>query len=461
MSAEVREAFEKAVRVSGAVGAQLSIVRGGETLDLVHGLANAELSLPMTEDTLVQCGSVTKVFNATMIMSLVEEGKLDLDVPVKEYFPEFMVADPRATSTISLRHLLTMSAGIDNGDYRDFGEGEDAIARRVASLRTLPQHFSPGRYFGYSNAGTDISGHVAERVTGTAWDQLLRKRVLQPAGLKHAASLDRDRVFHRVSVGHALDKNGRAQVVRPWGLTRGLGPAGGTFTINARDLAKFARVFINSGISESDERVLSETSVRTMMTPQIDVPVHYQAVSWCVGPCIQDWNGVKLWGHRGGNISGVSYLYWIPEKNAAMAWVMNTPSVLPRFEKVIVQEVMQAAFGFEKPEIKPPALPVKIDPRRYLGTYDALGGRCLVDVVDAKLVMRRIWKDFVNEAVELEETVSLVPLGGDRFLMDRGEAADPLALVEDTAFVGDDSYGSAANLISFVFPYSRANGRRS
>src|SRR6266850_2609320 len=83
MSAEVREAFEKAVRVSGAVGAQLSIVRGGETLDLVHGLANAELSLPMTEDTLVQCGSVTKVFNATMIMSLVEEGKLDLDVPVK------------------------------------------------------------------------------------------------------------------------------------------------------------------------------------------------------------------------------------------------------------------------------------------------------------------------------------------------------------------------------------------
>src|SRR6267142_3028384 len=136
MSAEVREAFEKAVQVSGAIGAQLSIVRGGESLDLVHGLANAVLSLPMTEDTLVQCGSVTKVLNATMIMSLVEEGKLDLDVPLKEYIPEFMVADPKAANTISLRHLLTMSAGIDNGDYRDFGAGEDAIAKRVASLRT-------------------------------------------------------------------------------------------------------------------------------------------------------------------------------------------------------------------------------------------------------------------------------------------------------------------------------------
>jgi hypothetical protein len=140
-----------------------------------------------------------------------------------------------------------------------------------------------------------------------------------------------------------------------------------------------------------------------------------------------------------------------------MAWIMNTPSVLPRFEKVIVQEVMQAAFGFAKPEIGAPASPVEVDPGRYVGTYQALSGRCLVDVVNGKLVMKKVWKDFVNEAVEFEDTVSLVPLGEDRFLMDRGEAADPLALAEDTAFFGDDGHGHASNLISFVFPCSRTN----
>jgi CubicO group peptidase (beta-lactamase class C family) len=458
MSSAVQELFEKAVRVSGAVGAQLSIVRGGETLDLVHGVANAELSIPMTADTLIQCGSVTKVLNATMIMSLVDEGRLDLDLPVKKYLPELELADPEGTKTITLRHLLTMSAGIDNGDYRDFGAGEDAVAKRVASFRTLPQHFTPGKYFAYSNAGTDISGHVAERVTGKVWDELLRERVLQPAGLEHAASLDRDRVFHRVSVGHVIDpKSGRAQVIHPWGLTRGLGPAGGTLTISAHDLAQFAQVFLDSGRSRSGARVLSEASVRTMMTPHIDVSVHYQAVSWGVGPCIQDWNGVKIWGHRGGNISGVSFLYWIPEKRAAMAWVMNTPSVLPRFEKVIVKELMQVAFGFSKPEITAPTPEIEADNRRYTGTYQCLGGRCDVVVEDGKLVLRKTWKDFVDESKEIQDAAVLVPLGNDRFLIDRGKAADPLTLVEDLSFFGDDGRGRASNMISFVFPCSRVN----
>jgi CubicO group peptidase (beta-lactamase class C family) len=458
MSSQIQELFEKAAKVSGAVGAQLSIIRDNEQLDLVHGLANAELSIPMTQDTVIQCGSATKVFNCAMIMSLVEEGKLDLDVPVTSYVPEIEVADPEASRTITLRHLLSMSAGIDNGDYRDCGTGEDAIARRVASLRTLPQHFAPGKYFGYSNAGTDITGHVAERVTGKVWDALLKERVLEPTGLQNAVSLDRDRMYQRVSVGHVLEPgSGAVKVVRPWCLSRGLGPAGGTFTISAHDLARFGKLFIDGGIAESGNRVLSERSVKAMMTPHIDVPVHYQAMSWCLGPCLQEWSGIKIWGHRGGNISGVSFLYWIPRKNAAMAWIMNTPSVLPRFEKVIVQEVMQAAFGFAKPEIGAPASPVEVDPGRYVGTYQALSGRCLVDVVNGKLVMKKVWKDFVNEAVEFEDTVSLVPLGEDRFLMDRGEAADPLALAEDTAFFGDDGHGHASNLISFVFPCSRTN----
>ncbi len=458
MNPAIQDIFEKAVRVSGAVGAQLSIVRDGETLDLVHGLANAELSIPMTADTLIQCGSVTKVFNATMIMSLVEEGKVGLDVPVKTYLPEFELADPQAAKTITLRHLLSMSAGIDNGDYRDFGAGEDAVAKRVASLKTLPQHFNPGTFFAYSNAGTDISGYVAERVTGRVWDELLRERVLRPAGLKQAATLDRDRILHRVSVGHVINpKSGRVEVIRPWGLTRGLGPAGGTLTISAHDLAQFAKVFLDRGVSSSGTRVISDTAVKTMMTPQIDVSVHYQAVSWCLGPCIQDWGGVRIWGHRGGNISGVSFLYWIPEKKAAMAWVMNTPSVLPRFEKVIVRELMQAAFGFSKPEIIAPTPAIEVDRRRYTGTYHCLGGRCDVELRDGRLRLRKLWKDFVDESKEIQDEAALVPLGHDRFLIDRGEATDPLTLAEDMAFFGDDGDGRCSNMISFVFPCSRMN----
>src|SRR5690348_15187194 len=113
IDSEIRELFNKAVKTSGVVGMQLSIIKEGEQLDLIHGLANAELGIPMTQDTVVQIGSTTKIFNAMLIMSLVEERKLDLDVPVKGYVPEFAVSDPGATETITLRHLLSMSAGID------------------------------------------------------------------------------------------------------------------------------------------------------------------------------------------------------------------------------------------------------------------------------------------------------------------------------------------------------------
>src|SRR5262245_40799014 len=86
--------FSRAVEISDAVGAQLSIIKDDEQFDFVRGIANAELGTAMTQDTVIQIGSTTKVLNAMMIMSLVEEGRLDLDVPVKSYVPEFAVSDP-------------------------------------------------------------------------------------------------------------------------------------------------------------------------------------------------------------------------------------------------------------------------------------------------------------------------------------------------------------------------------
>ena len=81
--AHINSLFQQAAIDSGAVGVQLSIIKGGQQFDFVHGSANTELNLPMTQDTVIQIGSTTKVFNAAIVMSMVEEDLLDLDVPVK------------------------------------------------------------------------------------------------------------------------------------------------------------------------------------------------------------------------------------------------------------------------------------------------------------------------------------------------------------------------------------------
>jgi len=455
---QLQELFHQAAAICAPVGVQLSIIKEEEQQDFVSGVANTELCIPMMQDTVVQIGSTTKVLNAMMIMSLVEEGKLELDAPVRSYIPELELAHPQALGSITLRHLLSMSSGLDNGDYADYGVGDDAIAKRVAALKTLPQHFKPGDYFGYSNAGVDIAGYVAERVTGRVWDDLLKERIFEPGGFKNAVSLDRDRMFQRVAVGHLLHPPERlGTVVRPWGLSRGSAPAGSTLTMSAHDLAQFGRLFLSGGIAATGRRVISQSSIDAMMRAHISVPVHHYGKSWCLGPFRNEWEGVELWGHHGGNVSGVSFLYWIPRLQGVLACTMactidaQSLAVFSRFERLILQQVMRCVFGVGKPDIRPPALPVEINRRRYVGAYDSLAGQCVVREINEQLVMETRW-EFTGK---FSDTIALIPLGEDRFLIDKGASADPRVMSEDMAFFGSDSEGRATNMLRVVFPSTR------
>jgi CubicO group peptidase (beta-lactamase class C family) len=296
---------------------------------------------------------------------------------------------------------------------------------------------------------------VAERVTGRIWDDLLKERVLAPAGLTNAVSLARDRLFQRVSVGHGLDaESGKIQVVRPWSLmSRGQAPGGASFATSAHDLARFGKLFIDKGVADSGTLVLSESAIKTMMTPHIDVPVRYRATSWCLGPFMHELDRVAVWGHYGGTTSGGSFLYWVPEKNGVIACTWNTPSLYARLAKAMTQDVMYAAFGVANPVMKAPTSSIKIDPKRYTGTYECRAGQCLVELADDRLVMSRRCEFIVGN--KLVDKVSLIPLGGDRFLMDKGAETDLRVLPQDMAFFGDDGHGRASNMTLDLFAASR------
>src|SRR5262245_38276821 len=92
--------FESAVTESGTFGAQLSIIKDDQQLDFAAGVADAESGSPMTVQTLIQIGSITKLFNAMIIAALAEEGVIELDTPVKTYFSSFAVADRGASEAL-------------------------------------------------------------------------------------------------------------------------------------------------------------------------------------------------------------------------------------------------------------------------------------------------------------------------------------------------------------------------
>ena len=103
----------------------------------ISGTANLNTGLPVVRETLFQAGSIGKSYTATAIMQLVDDGRVDLDAPLREYLPDLEFADPTVSKTLTARQVLTHTAGID-GDRLDedfaCGRGDDCVERYVAGL---------------------------------------------------------------------------------------------------------------------------------------------------------------------------------------------------------------------------------------------------------------------------------------------------------------------------------------
>lgn len=183
-------------------GANLAFLHEGEVHEFAAGVLNVDTGVEVTTDSLFQIGSVSKVWTATQIMLLVERGELTLDTPVVQVLPEFRVADPEVTKTVTIRHLLSHTSGIDGDFFLDTGRGDDCIEKYVEACADLAQNHPIGATQSYCNAGFTIAGRVIERLTGKVWDAALREQIIEPLGLTHTHTLPEDVLRFRGAMGH-------------------------------------------------------------------------------------------------------------------------------------------------------------------------------------------------------------------------------------------------------------------
>src|ERR1044071_6967307 len=108
-------------------GVAIGVWHRGKEYAEGFGVTSVEHPLPVTAATLFQTGSISKTFTGTMIMKLVEDGKVDLDAPVRAYLPDFKVQDSDVSERVTVRHLLTHTGGWVGDYFNDFGNGEDAL----------------------------------------------------------------------------------------------------------------------------------------------------------------------------------------------------------------------------------------------------------------------------------------------------------------------------------------------
>lgn len=367
----------------GVPGAQLAVLTDGEVHSAASGILNAETGVEATTDSLFQLGSLGKVYTATLAMTLVAAGKLDLDAPIAEVLPDFRVADADVSKRVTARHLLTHTSGIAGDFFADTGRGDDAIERYVELCADLGQDIPLGVTMSYSNAGFVILGRVLEVLAGSTWDVALREHVLAPLGLEHTVSLPEDVLKFRSAYGHMV-MGDQVALAPIWGPPRAVAPAGWVIS-TAEDVIDFARMHLDGGLAANGDRVLSAELAAEMQREQVRVPERWlTGDAWGLGWWLHDWDGRRLCAHDGAAIGQNSYLKIVPDSNVAIVLLANGGRT-DELARELFTELLRETCGIEYLALPQPVADAPPTDERVLGAYERHGVRLEISLRDGVL----------------------------------------------------------------------------
>ncbi|MBW9207136.1 serine hydrolase [Mumia sp. zg.B17] len=222
--------------------------------------------IAMSEDTIFDLASITKLFTVVVTLQLVDQGVVGLDTPVADYIPEFA---QNGKGTITVRHLLTHTSGLRSwvNLYSAYPTPEARIAAVYAQTLVTP----PGTAYVYSDLGLITLGTLAERVTGQTLDQLVAERITEPLGMTDTMFNPPESLRPRIAATEDMSSIGRGMVhgvvhdENAWSLGGVAGHAGLFST--AGDLAVFGQMLLNGG-RYGKHRILSEDIMREAITDQ-------------------------------------------------------------------------------------------------------------------------------------------------------------------------------------------------
>ncbi|MCA1221995.1 serine hydrolase domain-containing protein [Streptomyces sp. 8L] len=399
-------------------GAVLGIARGEQTGVAAYGVLNEAAWITTTRGSLFQIGSVTKVWTATLVMQLADEGILDLDAPVVEILPELRLADADVARQVTMRHLLTHTSGIDGDVFTDTGRGDDCLERFVGQLDEAAQNHPLGATFSYCNSGFVLAGRVIEKLTGMTWDRALRERLCAPLGLEHTVTLPEEALRFRTAMGHDAADGQPPRPVPVWGLPRSQGPAG-LITATAEDVLAFARLHLTGGIAPDGTRLLSERAMQAMTERQVELPDALTlGDSWGLGWIRFCWDGHRLIGHDGATLGQAAFLRVLPEQDLAVTLLANGGAAKDLYRDLFA-EIFAELAGVTMPEQpQPPDVPVRMDVRRHLGRYERAGTR--IDIIESSDGWRLRHTTTGPIAHLVREPVletALVPVSDNQFLV--------------------------------------------
>jgi CubicO group peptidase (beta-lactamase class C family) len=411
MSRGYAELLHSAVAASGVTGASFAYWDGETLHQAVSGLRNSETADPVTNDTVMHIGSITKVLNAVLLMQLVDEGRLTLDAPVGTYLPELRLRDANALEQITCKMLLNHTSGIDCDILRDHGPDQERIVDAVTRCADLAQLHTPGKGPSYCNIATVIAGYLTQRLRQDSWYSLVKKRIYEPLGMHDAVADMSDLPRFRLGIGHITDPitGTRVQTANAF-YAPSFAPCGTTLMMSAANLVTFARMLMNNGLGANGVRVLSVGAVAMMAEPTVKIvePAGWQwGLGWMILPC-------GILHHSGGGPGIYSSVYCHQPTGRVLALLTNC-DLWEALKPAIIDPILESWTEVRISD--PTRTDEKYDPKPYEGTYENQLTRVEVFSDAGGLALRYRLKVALSDQESVSESPPIVlrPLGEHRF----------------------------------------------
>jgi CubicO group peptidase (beta-lactamase class C family) len=343
-------------------GLAVAIVKDGKVV-LAKGYGVRRMGDPAPVDAHTRFGiaSNTKLFTATALAMLVEEGKVEWDKPVINYLPAFAMSDPYVTHELTVRDLLVHRSGLGLGAgdllwWPPSTYNRKDIARRI---RYIPLATSFRSAYAYDNVLYLVAGELIEAVSGKTWEEFVRTRILNKVGMtdsdvRHSGATEGGNV-----AGTHAEVNDTVRPVNPF-ASDNTNPAGGIMT-GAADMAKWLMVQLDSGRVADGSRLFSPASAKQLWrevtpTPINDLPPGMEALAhlrptmagYALGLGVRDYRGHILRQHTGDLPGYLSKVAMIPDLRLGVAVLTNQESGFA-FESIVYQ-VLDHYLGAKAPD---------------------------------------------------------------------------------------------------------------
>lgn len=320
---ELNQFINKEIKSKKAVGLSIAIIDNQNTIfSKGYGFADKENGIAASDSTVYRVGSVSKLFTAMGIMKLVQDGKIELDAPVRKYITEFNIKTRHGNiDNITIRSLLTHHSGLPSDIFQDmFCPTQKPFTGIVEHLNNEYVCQPPYYNFSYSNPGFTLLGVVIERVSQKSFYQFMKEEFFVPLNMKYSGFQLNDTIKKLYSVGYKNTSPYEEPYLRDV-------PAGMLHT-NAKDLANMVKMVFNDG-SYGGKQIIQKQSLDEMLKPQLkDITLDGSfniGLSWFVEaknvklPCAG-----KTAGHGGDTYIYHADLTTYPEHKIGVIVITNT-----------------------------------------------------------------------------------------------------------------------------------------